>query len=373
MKQLIRMSICALACHAGMAQAGPRPAWISELPADSAHVYAVGMASLAGSEADALAAAGEAAKVELLTMLRANVQSTQQSKSTLTVQRKGDKEKSGFREEAEKKTTITTGARDLPGLKVGETHVDRSGDAVYALAVLDLAAAGGEINRRRELVASGMDDLKAKSSPTLADFGEADRLLQGNAPALELAALLSSRLARQGAALEDADRELRKLLVERKKSITFGMDKESASGFDTTALRAAVTGSGYSWSRSPRYSFVLETHLDPEADFTYNRYVIRGKADLQMLDDNGSVIRSSKIAGQGAGSSPARARNALQRHIDEEVVAAVQAWLGGAETADGENPAADAASTATGSAADEDAHGAPTPGSDERPVNWGTP
>ncbi len=367
MKRLIRMSVFVLACQAVAVQAAPTPEWVSALPSDNAHVYAVGMASLADtSEAQALSTAGEAAKVELLTMLRANVKSEQSNTQTLNAQRKGDKEKSTFTTTAGKKTVITTRARDLPGLKVSETHIDRGNGSVYALAVLDLSAAAGEINRRQELVESSQKEMQEKSTLTLADFGEADRLLRGNAPALELASLLASRLAHQGSALEDADRAFRKLLTERKKAITFGMS-QSTAGFDATALRAAVTGAGYAWSRSPRYSFTLESKINPNVDFAYNRHVARGQVNLQLLDSDGEVIQTNKIAGQGGGSSPEKARHALQRNLDEEIVSTVQTWLGGQSTnADAAAPAA------TDANADNASYGANTPGSDDRPVNWGT-
>lgn len=369
MNRLTRIGAAiAIIAGCGWAQAEKLPAWVTGLPSSAGHVYAVGSANIKeeGSEAKAISSAGEAAKVELLSTLRANVKSSQQSKATLKLQR-SVKTESTLEEQVEKSTVITTSARDLPGLKIAETHIDRDSDSVYALAALDLSAATAELGRRQQQLESRLADLRAKQDPSLEDLGDAEAFLKKNGPTLDMAALLVSRLGKQAGKIQSAHDEYRALVTSLKKGITFGLEQQAATGRDVGALMSAVTAAGYSWSRQPRYTFSIETGVKPRADFAYGRNVIKGTINLMLFDGSGTVLKTEKLAGSGTGTSEVKAQEALDRRFDEQISDTIRNWLGGQAAQDPlEVAQADGEATEP---ADEDR--GLTPGSDDRPVNWG--
>lgn len=349
-------------------QAANLPSWVTGLPSSTGHVYAVGSANIKeeGSEAKAITRAGEGAKVELLSTLRANVKSSQQSKATL--KQRGVSDESSFEEQVEKNTVITTSARDLPGLKIAETYIDHDNDSVYALADLDLSAATAELGRRQQQLETRLADLRGKTEPSLDDLGDAETFLKKNGPTLDMAALLVSRLGRQAGKIQATHDEYRALVMSLKKGITFGLEQQAATGRDIGALMSAVTAAGYSWSRQPRYTFSIETGVKPRADFAYGRNVIKGTINLMLLDNNGTVLKTEKLAGSGTGTSEVKAQEALDRRFDEQIGDAIRSWLGGQAKSD-HLEVAQADSEAAEPAEDEDR--GLTPGSDDRPVNWG--
>lgn len=369
MNRLTRIG-AAIAIVAGCnwAQAANLPSWVTGLPSSTGHVYAVGSANIKeeGSEAKAISRAGEGAKVELLSTLRANVKSSQQSKATLKVQRSVSTE-SSLEEQVEKNTVITTSARDLPGLKIAETYIDRDNDSVYALADLDLSAATAELGRRQQQLETRLADLRGKTEPSLEDLGDAEAFLKKNGPTLDMAALLVSRLGRQAGKIQASHDEYRALVVSLKKGITFGLEQQAATGRDIGALMSAVTAAGYSWSRQPRYTFSIETGVKPRADFAYGRNVVKGTINLMLLDNAGTVLKTEKLAGSGTGTSEVKAQEALDRRFDEQIGDAIRSWLGGQAKGDH----LEVAQADSEAAEPEEEDRGLTPGSDDRPVNWG--
>lgn len=371
MNTFLRWGTTALLVAAGctQAQATPLPEWVTALPDAPGRMYAVGAAQISeeGSEAKAISRAGEHAKVELLSTLRTNVNSSQESRATLKVSRTDTSNNSGFEQQVQKKTVITASARDLPGLTIRESFIDRQNQSVYALAELDLSAATAELDRRQQKLEARLAEVRAMKNPELAEIGRAENFLQQQASTLDMAALLASRIGSQAARIQATHDDFRRALADLKKGVTFGLNAQGAENRSSGALMGAVTKAGYSWSAAPRYRFTINGGDNRQFAFNFGRHVVKASMNLLLEDSAGTVVKTAKINATGNGATEAAADRQLNKRFDEEIETHTREWLGVQEASEPENTAAteSAANATTGDQYE-------TPGSSDKPVSWGT-
>jgi hypothetical protein len=129
-----------------------RPEWVDTIPQMPGRIYALGVADLGSSEGQSLARAGDRARLEVVSRLRATVKG-QTTISTRTVQSKSssDAKATGYGEQrVSDDVAVSAQAEDLPGLTVERTYLDPKGKTAYALAYLDLSQAQASISEKLE-------------------------------------------------------------------------------------------------------------------------------------------------------------------------------------------------------------------------------
>lgn len=133
-----------------------RPAWLETLPEVPGRLYGMGTADLGALEGQAITRASDAARLEVVTRLRATVKG-QTSAVTRTTERQaagGPVAAFGDRE-VRASVSVSAQAEDLPGLVVERTYLDHAGRSAYALAYLDLAQAESTLASRLAGIAAG--------------------------------------------------------------------------------------------------------------------------------------------------------------------------------------------------------------------------
>ena len=103
-----------------------KPIWMSVLPAQPGRVYGLGVAGLAGNDAQALRQASDNARADVISRLRANVKADTRITTTYQESRATGTAATGTRtQNAQVGTQVQAQAADLPGLVVEETFLDR--------------------------------------------------------------------------------------------------------------------------------------------------------------------------------------------------------------------------------------------------------
>lgn len=340
------------------AHAGALPGWVEAPPETPGYVAAVGIAPLGESEARAVNAAGSAAKVEVVTMLRSRVQGRSDSASSLRVQEDGKSATAQAVRTMTQESTISAQARDLVGLRVAETYIDRENRSVYALARLDLALARSDLDRRQAQLAAQLQTLAASRAgiADIAVVAAAQRNLGEFDTLLELAGLLAAWLGNEPVVqARQLHEEYIVLLKDVQQHITFGVGAGGADVHELSALMSAVTEAGYAWTGSPRYRLDVSGAGEPRSNNAYGRLVLKSGMDVRLLDEDGSVLRSARIQAVGAGATHAQARANLDNHIKQQITDIVGQWLRG--EAEGEPELSGQAGTLT-------------PGSSDKPFSW---
>jgi hypothetical protein len=145
---------------------GQIPDWAQRLPQADGRLYAVGVASLEGGEAQARLRAGRLARLELVLRLRAQVRGQVQSTMWQTQEWRG-----GIRSGAaasryqQLEVAIQATAMSLPALEVQEVAVDEAHGQVFALAAWDLDRAQTVQAEARRLLEARIEASKADRDP----------------------------------------------------------------------------------------------------------------------------------------------------------------------------------------------------------------
>ncbi len=324
-----------------------KPIWVSVLPAQPGRVYGLGVAGLAGNDAQALRQASDNARADVISRLRANVKADTRITTTYQESRATGTAATGTRTQtAQVGTQVQAQAADLPGLVVEETFLDRPAASSYALAYLDLAIAQRELQARLDAVRA---DLAAErgGQGVRAKLVAAQVLRKGYLELLkldDLSALLSGGGGdlnlRQDVLKARTGTETR--MAAARAALTFGL--APAPGLEpdpdmTDAVRSAVLKEGMGWSdRNPMFSITVRAHTGRSgvqvgrgAWWDYQRspdfIVAQGSLSLGLVDVDGQQYQSTTLVAKGVGVTEFQADTLLQADYRNKLAKAVSAWL----------------------------------------------
>jgi hypothetical protein len=327
-----------------LAQGSVRPAWIDVLPSQPGRVYAVGVATLTGNQAQSLQQAGQHARVELVVQLRASVKGTTTVQSSSSVQRQlGGPTTARSQQQLSEDSRISAQATDLPGLTVAETWVDAPGHTVYALAfmdvgraILELQARLDDIRKDLEASADGADESAARTI---------QRLKKGRAELAKLEILADPLIAGGGSPMvrsdiRDARQALEQRLAQVRRSMTLGL-RDGGSGIPVdlaTVVRNAALKQGLGWTEGKGQFTIGVRLLDgagkanagrdwwdltPSPDFT----VAKAALELTITGRDGVPYQAVPIEATGLGTSGLEAGRGLVTDCQKKLEKLFDKWL----------------------------------------------
>ncbi|HLO68516.1 MAG TPA: hypothetical protein VK188_15945 [Holophaga sp.] len=351
--------LCAVAQGQTVRQGSVKPIWISSLPSQAGRVYAVGLARLDDSEADAIRQAGQNARGEVLSRLRADVKSETNINARATSTRDSEGRSSGSSEQrVDQSTRIQASATELPGLSVEEVWVDGRGATAYALACLDVPVAEREIRTRFRAQKEDLfreDDTPAEPRERMRMLG---RLRSAQAELVKLddmAALVAAgggdatlrRQVREGRLA--VDRQMENLRA----SLTLSMEGARGATQIAAVVRNAALKAGLGWKEAGgEFQLVMDLRTDrktAKVDKTESHWngwwhggwvahtvtrdtgiiVARGQLTLTLQDRAGTQYESVDIEAKGLGVTEFQAENDLKKDFKAKVEKTFSRWLEG--------------------------------------------
>ncbi|HRH92289.1 MAG TPA: LPP20 family lipoprotein, partial [Agitococcus sp.] len=133
----------------GKVLADSYPHWVNSPPASANnHLYAVGMSPLTISIAQSISAATANAKTEIISQLRANISGKTDTNNTSIINKSQIQENFSSRNFYNQSTVINTEAKNISGISIVETYVDRDNKSVFALADFDYIKAIADLKNR---------------------------------------------------------------------------------------------------------------------------------------------------------------------------------------------------------------------------------
>jgi hypothetical protein len=352
------LGICFLAgAQPAIRQGLVKPIWISALPEQAGRVYAMGLAPVTTGEAQAVTTAGQNARAEVLSRLRASVKSeTNVATRATTTRVLGGATTGSSSQDVGQTTRIQTSATELPGLVVEETWVDVKGATAYALAYLDVPVAEREVRTRYE---AAKEDL-AREGATPVEPRERMRMLnrlKGAQVELakldDMAALLSA-----GGGDPDLRRHIRdsRLGVDRqmdalRASLTLSLEGAQGATQIASILRNAALKAGLGWAeRGGEFQLVMDYRSDArtaKVDLQEQHWngwwrggwvshtvtkdtgiiVARGMVTITLKDKAGTEYESVDIEAKGLGVTEFQAENKLKADFKEQIEKTFGAWL----------------------------------------------
>jgi len=145
---------------------GRAPAWAQRLPQAEGRLFAVGVASLEGGEAEARIRAGRLARLELVLRLKAKVSGQVQSTKWQTQEwRAGARSEATASQYQQLEVALQATAMALPALEVQEVAVDETHGQVFALAAWDLDRAKAVQEETRRFLEARIEASKVDRDP----------------------------------------------------------------------------------------------------------------------------------------------------------------------------------------------------------------
>lgn len=332
-----------------------RPPWVTVLPVQAGRVYGLGVAPLAGADAQALRAAADNGRADVIARLRANVKGDTQITTSYQESRTGAGPATGTRtQSAQIGTQVQVQAADLPGLVVEETFLDRSGASAYALAYLDLDLAQRELQARLDAL---RQDLAAERGETgvRGKLVAAQALKKAHGQLLQLDDLSGLLGAGGGdpalrAEVAKARYDVERRLVAARAALTFGLAPSPGVELDEDVkdvVRTAVLREGMGWSdRQPMFAIRLRQRtgratasIGPQGAVTGGRQnwwdrqrsadfiIAQGALSLSLEDSSGQQYESMTLVAKGVGVNEFQADSLLLADYRNKLGKAVAAWL----------------------------------------------
>lgn len=335
-----------------------KPIWITQLPQQEGRVYAMGLASYAPSEGQALTQAASNARAEVLTRLRASIKSETNIRSSATVTREAGGRATGSAEQqVGQNTRIQAQATELPGLVVEETWADAAGRTAYALAYLDVPVAERELRSRfTEL----KNDLFQEGETPTAPRERMRMLNRLKGAQVELAKLddMAGLLAAGGGELKlrgqiraaklSVDRQMEQLRA----TLTLSLEPGARNATQiANILRNAALKAGLGWSdKGGEFVLALDYRTDSKGvsidvqrqswngwwrggwvSHTVNKdtgiIVARGNLEVTLKDKAGNQYESMEIEAKGVGVTDFQAENRLKDDFRAKLEQAFGKWL----------------------------------------------
>jgi len=330
--------LAALAPALAWAQGLVRPPWIEVLPQQQGRIYAVGVAPLGASQAQALKQAGQNARIELASRLRATVKGETTIHSQSTQQRElGGLASASSQQKVTQDSKIATQIAELNGLSISETWTDSEGATVYALACLDVAAAMGNLQGRADAVRKGQLSLDAGADPRLAARAalqirkgreEVARLDELATPVIDAGGDPAFRTQLQSLR-SDLDRrsdQVRGLLTV---SVDPGLPPDLLA-----ALRNAAEQQGFGWTEGRGLLHVrilasgktaARTWWTEEASSDF--ITLKASLKLEAADRAGAPRGTASLDITGVGTSQANAVQGLLKDARRRLESTLDRWL----------------------------------------------
>lgn len=336
-----------------LAQDAPAPPWTRSLPRQPGRMYAVGIAPLAGSQAQALKQAIQNARVELVIQLRASVQADATMKSTFTSHAEsGGPSSATSKRQVVQDSRVSSQANDLPGLTVTETWVDFPNRAVYALAFLDLMKAVNDLQARLEDVRRDNGQPVALDAPLVDRARAIRRLKKGRDELARLEVLMDPLVASPTGPmlrsdLHEARKSFEKDLTDLRASMALSLrgDGTALPNDLATAIRTAALKQGLGWnealSGAPRSGSDLNEltvlvrmaspapatggwwEIVPAAPFTEAKAAL----EVTMLSRNGGRYAGSVLVLDGVGNGAAAAGQGILIDCQRKFETLFDKWL----------------------------------------------
>jgi len=341
MRRIIHVLLAQCLSLAGLAAP---PNWIRVLPAQPGKVYAVGAAPLTGNQAQSLRQAEQAARVEVVTQLRATVHGETSIQSTYSQQKQTTGGGSAqARLNVAQDSRITSQAQDLPGLTITETWVDADSRTVYALACMDLAKAVMDLQARLEHVRNDTGDPVDPAASPAERARAILRLKRGRDELVRLDALLEPLMSSPAAPLIRSDlrgiqKELERKGGELRASMMLGLRDEQRRIPDDLAavLRNAALQQGLGWGDA-KADFLVEIRF-PAGDPTGRTWwkstggpdFLEARSSLQVVitDRHGRIYESTPLEPYGVGTTEVTANQGILKDCQKKIATCFDQWLG---------------------------------------------
>lgn len=334
-----------------------RPIWVTTLPEQAGRVYAMGVAKVDASEADAINAAGQAARSEVLSRLRATVKSDTSVTTRATMTKEMGGKATGSSEQTfGQQTRIQASATDLPGLAVEETWVDAKGGTVYALAYLEVPVAERELRSRFN--ARKADLFQEGDSPTeprerMRMLGRLKAAHTDLAKLDDMAALLAAGGgdAKLRAQVREGLLSVERQMEQLRASLTLSLEGASGATQVASVVRNAALKAGLGWTQQGgEFQLVLDYRTDAKTakvdqqhqnwngwwrggwvSHTVTRdtgiIVARGILTITLRDRAGTEYESVDIEAKGLGVTEFQAENKLKDDFKAKVEKTFGKWL----------------------------------------------
>lgn len=335
-----------------------KPGWIAVLPQQAGRVYAMGLASFAPTEGQAMTQAAQNARVEVLSRLRANIRSETSIRSTSTISvQTGGKAIGASEQQVGRDTRIEAQATDLPGLVVEETWSDVPGRTAYALAYLDVALAEGELRSRYAARAGDLAQETATPQPPRERLRMLSRLKGAQvefAKLDDMAALIAAGGGDPGlrgqvrAGRLAVDRQMEALRA----SLTLSLEPGAKGAAQIASiLRNVALKAGLTWSETPgAFLLALDFKSDtgnagtaPQVQVMNGWWrggwvvhtvagesgfiVARGTLELTLKDTAGNPYESVELEAKGVGVNAFQAEQRLKDDLKAKLEKTFSAWL----------------------------------------------
>lgn len=349
--------LCAAAQAQTVRQGQARPAWVSSLPGQAGRVYAVGLARIDESEADAVREAGQNARGEVLSRLRADLKSDLNVRTKATSSRDSGGRTAGASEQhVEQSTRIQASATELPGLSVEEVWVDARGATVYALACLEVPVAEREIRVRFSTMKEALfreDDAPAEPRERMRLLGRLRAARTEAAKLDDMAALVAAgggdtALRRQ---VHEGRLAVDRQMEDLRASLAFSLEGARGSARIAAVVRNAALKAGLGWKEEGGdFQLVMDLRTDrktakrDQAESTGNGWwrggwvshtvnrdtgivVARGVLTLTLRDRAGTRYESVDIEAKGLGVTEFQAEEELKKDFQGKVEKTFSRWL----------------------------------------------
>lgn len=306
------------------------PDWATSTPQAIDCLYSIGVESLGGDEAKARVRATQSARLELLLQLRTratgqvSMRSTNYSTRSETLPATHDSART-----FETLMQVETHAMGLPGLEIREVVVDRQGEQVFALAMLDLRRARTDHRSCGRLLQEQIAACLALPRPrTLAEglqrFKEI-RLLEARLGVWGDTDVLLGEAGREMAPLAPSQAQVRDLRAMSPLSLSLVETLDLPSGLlaglhDWRASRGLLGSSGQVLRLSPRASmeWTMVMSLDR----------VRARWSLVLTAPDGVLLAEWTFEDQAVGATRSEALRRVSGMLLPRAQEALDRWFG---------------------------------------------
>ena len=326
MSRLLKLFL--LGCSLGLpAQV---PSWATALPQREGHVYAVGVVSLQGDEAEARMKAGQLARLELLLQLRTRAEASTVLRTSMarTWSEEVGPSSQSFGSYAVQ-ASFQVQAMALPGLEVQEVRVDHAHGQVFALAVLDMDHA--QALHRRDGADLGERMNAALAAPEPRSWGERIRqarevrLLVDQYAAWEDTRALLMTASLFGEVTAPDPNQVRALQLSSLVAVSL---------VETMDLPAGLISSLHGWRtrRGLAGPSTSTLRLEPRTLMEWSRVMdlerVRGRWTIVLSTTEGDCLALWAFEAQAVGATRQEAMQNLNRTLVPRVQDALDLWFG---------------------------------------------